>query len=140
MNASTQTVQMQAEQKRITLTSEIASQLPMIMADADKSSWVMINLLTNAIRYSGENSEVVVTVVRDNNNIRFSVQDEGIGIEEKYLSKIFDRYFKVPGNAGNGTGLGLAISKEFIDAQGGQFYVESKKGTGSTFSFTLPVA
>lgn len=140
VNTSIQTVQMQADQKSIKLITDIGSSLPMIFADADKSSWVLINLLTNAIRYSVGGSDVLITVTHDQGYIRFSVQDKGIGIEEKYQQRIFDRYFKVPGNTENGTGLGLAISREFIDAQGGQFYLSSKKGEGSTFSFTLPMA
>ena len=64
--------------------------------------------------------------------------DHGKGIEEKYLHKIFDRYFKVPGTQERtGTGLGLAISREFIEAQGGTIWVESKPGEGSSFGFSL---
>ena len=69
----------------------------------------------------------------------FSVKDHGKGIEEKYLPRIFDRYFKVPGTHDrNGTGLGLAISKEFIEAQGGHIEVSSIPGDGSLFGFDFP--
>ena len=71
----------------------------------------------------------------------FTVLDHGKGIDERYLPKIFDRYFKVPGtHERNGSGLGLAISKEFIEAQEGTIWVESEVGTGSTFGFGLKVA
>ena len=68
------------------------------------------------------------------------VKDDGKGIEEKYLPKIFDRYFKVPGSSKTGTGLGLAISKEFIEAEGGTISVQSEIGSGSSFSFLLNIA
>ena len=67
------------------------------------------------------------------------MKDYGKGIETKYISKIFDRYFQVPGSVKTGTGLGLAISKEFIEAQGGTIHVESKVDVGSKFYFTLLV-
>ncbi|MEO6455233.1 MAG: HAMP domain-containing sensor histidine kinase, partial [Ginsengibacter sp.] len=70
----------------------------------------------------------------------FSVQDFGRGIDIKYKDKIFERYFQVPGSSKTGTGLGLAIGKEFIEAQGGQIYLESETGKGSTFYFKLNVA
>ncbi|MGZ8518234.1 MAG: ATP-binding protein, partial [Chitinophagaceae bacterium] len=57
----------------------------------------------------------------------------------EYLSKVFDRFFKVPGSKAGGTGLGLAISKEFIEAEGGQIWVKSEIGSGSTFGFNLPM-
>jgi signal transduction histidine kinase len=68
--------------------------------------------------------------------ISFHVKDEGIGIDKKYLPRVFDRFFKVPGQKG-GTGLGLAISKEFIEAMGESIYANSELGKGSTFSFQL---
>jgi signal transduction histidine kinase len=71
--------------------------------------------------------------------VSFSVKDHGIGIDEKYLPRIFDRYYKVPGNyEKSGTGLGLAISREFIEAQGGTIWVESRVGEGSRFGFDFP--
>ena len=71
--------------------------------------------------------------------VQFSVKDQGIGIAEEYLPKIFERFFKVPGSGKTGTGLGLAISKEFIEAEGGKIWVKSKVGEGSEFGFDLPV-
>ena len=74
--------------------------------------------------------------------IEFSVRDYGPGIEETYLPRVFERYFKVPDPGSNisGTGLGLAIAKDFIEAQGGQIGVESSVNTGSRFYFLLPVS
>jgi len=135
-----QAVQVQADLKGIKLETYCADNLPLVAADEDKTSWVLINFLTNAIRYTNEKGNIIINVKQQNKNILFSVQDFGIGIEEKYQSRIFDRYFKVPESIEkSSTGLGLAISKEFIEAQGGQIEVNSTYGTGSTFSFALPV-
>ena len=133
-------VQVQADQKKIKIEVDSPSGLPPVLADEDKTSWVLINFLTNAIKYTGDDTSVKIKVNLEKDHVRFSVTDLGIGIEEKYLSRIFDRYFKVPGGLEkSSTGLGLAISKEFIDAQGGKIEVSSEYGKGSTFSFSLPV-
>jgi signal transduction histidine kinase len=101
---------------------------------------VLINLLTNAVKYSDENTVVDLIVKKQKaDEIAFSVQDYGQGIDQRYLSRIFERYFKVPGFTADqtGTGLGLAIAKDFIEAQSGKIGVESELGKGSRFYFTL---
>ncbi len=132
-------IQSQALQKNINIEKDIPTNLlGVVQADKEKTSWVLINLLTNAIKHSPESSTIKVSISQENKKITFKVKDNGKGIDEKYLSKIFDRYFKVPGtHEHSGTGLGLAISKEFIEAQGGSIKVESIPGEGSTFSFSL---
>jgi PAS domain S-box-containing protein len=131
-------VQFQALQKSIIIQPNIPANLAPVQADKEKTSWVLINFLTNAIKYSSESSTIEITIQQENKKIVFAVTDHGRGIEEKYLNKLFDRYFKVPGTHDrSGTGLGLAISKDFIEAQGGKITVESKLGEGSTFSFAL---
>lgn len=127
-----------AEQKNIRINIRQDAELYGITADSEKTSWVLNNLLSNAIRYSYENSEVNINITEEDRKIKFSVQDFGKGIEEQYLDKIFDRYFKIPGSSKEGTGLGLSISKHFIEAQGGSISVKSELGSGSTFSFELP--
>lgn len=126
-----------AEQKQIQIKINIENGLTNVFADAEKTSWVLNNLLSNAIRYSYENSEIEIDVRNENEKIRFSVKDYGRGIEEQYLDKIFDRYFRIPGTKKEGTGLGLSISKQFIEAQGGGIFVESEIGAGSRFTFLL---
>lgn len=132
------TVRMQAEQKRLKMEINTDSTLPPIMADAEKTTWVLINFLTNAIRYSTEDSELIISLVQQAEGIQFAVKDMGRGIEERYQKKIFDRYFQIPGSAKSGSGLGLAISKEFIESQGGSIGMVSDPGMGSTFYFTMP--
>jgi PAS domain S-box-containing protein len=137
LNYALDTVKTQAEQKQIIVRTEIEKNLSLIKADEEKTAWVLINLLTNAIRYSPEQSTVIVTVKAQQSTINFTVQDFGKGIDSKYKDKIFDRYFQIPGSSKSGSGLGLAISKEFIEAQGGKIELESEIGMGSTFSVFL---
>lgn len=125
-----------AKEKKISIKKEMADSLPAINADMDKTTWVLNNFLTNAIRHSQESAEIIISVQPKDNKIEFAVRDFGKGIDPKYRDKIFDRYFKVPGTR-EGTGLGLAICKEFIEAQGGSISVISEPGKGSRFSFLL---
>ncbi len=126
-----------SEEKQISFQINVPGTLPKILADNEKTSWVLTNLLSNAIRYSYDNSIIYIDVKSIEDKIIFSVTDTGQGIPPQYVDKIFDRYFRIPGTKKEGTGLGLSISKEFIEAQGGEIYVQSDFGAGSTFSFTL---
>lgn len=134
---ATEAVKMQAEQKQIELLIETDENLPMVKVDSEKTSWVLINFLTNAIRYSSEKSTIKLRLESENHQILFTVIDTGKGIDNRYLAKVFDKYFQIPGSHKTGTGLGLAISKEFIEAQGGTIGVESELGLGSTFYFKM---
>ncbi len=133
-------VQFKAQQKQVVIKINADENLPLVNADLEKTAWVLINFLTNAIKFSPQNSAAEINIARKNKSVEFLVKDHGKGIEEKYLPKIFDRYFKVPGSSKTGTGLGLAISKEFIEAQGGSIMVQSEIGSGSSFSFLLNIA
>ena len=110
----------------------------LVQADAEKTAWVLINFLTNAIKYSPDHSKITISIRKLDDAIEYSVTDYGIGIEKAYLSKIFDRFYKVPGSNKVGSGLGLSISKEFIEAMGGTIAVESTPKSGSRFFFNLP--
>lgn len=129
-----------ADQKHVDIKVKCDESLPKVHADLDKTTWVLINLLSNAIKYSHEKSTVELVVKKHKNDeIEFSVTDHGKGIEDQYLPRLFERYFKVPNATSeqSGTGLGLAIAKDFIEAQAGKINVESELGSGSTFYFTL---
>ena len=130
-------IKLQAERNNINLEIDAPNDLPAVKADPEKATWVLINLLSNAIRYTPENGKIEIRVEKDEDQVLFSVQDFGPGIEEKYLSRVFDKFFQVPGTS-HGTGLGLAISKEFVEAQNGTITLESKYGYGSTFIVSLP--
>ncbi len=140
---SCETIKFIAKQKEIKLNIKCSKTLPEVWADLDKTTWVLINILTNAIKYSLVGSIIDLSVKKISASmIEFSVKDYGKGIEEIYLPRIFERYFKVPDSEFiiSGTGLGLAIAKDFIESQGGLIGVESKIGEGSRFYFTLPVS
>lgn len=137
VNRAVEAVKFQAERKNIRLAQELDSELPLIQADEDKTTWVLVNLLTNAIRHSPQNGEILLRCRSENGHVRFTVEDKGPGIEARYLDGIFEKFYQVPGTP-TGTGLGLAISKEFIEAQGGTIEVKSEVGSGSTFSFNIP--
>jgi PAS domain S-box-containing protein len=132
-------VKVQAEQKQILIEIEAEQNLPNVRADSEKTSWVLINFLTNAIRYSSENSKIIVRLKKVDSQIVFQVVDTGKGIDKQYKAKVFDKYFQIPGSHKSGTGLGLAISKEFIEAQNGTIGVTTELGLGSTFYFNLNV-
>lgn len=129
-----------AKEKEINIKNTSDKDLPPIEADADKTIWVLNNFLTNAIKYSFNNSAVEVGASQQNGKVIFSVKDYGPGIDQEYLPRLFERYFQVPGSKEKGTGLGLAISKEFVEAQDGKIWAESEINKGSTFSFELPIA
>ncbi|MFA5433060.1 MAG: ATP-binding protein [Candidatus Paceibacterota bacterium] len=126
-----------ANQKKIVFEIDLPSDLPKVIADKEKTAWVLTNIISNAIRYSDENSKILISASNIENKVRLLIKDFGRGIESQYISRIFDRYFTVPGTKKEGSGLGLAISKDFIEAQGGEISVESELGIGSTFSIVL---
>lgn len=133
-------IKFQAEQKQVQLEIVKGNNLPNVHADVEKTAWVLVNFLSNALRYSGERSKILIQVNAKNNQVEFSVKDFGKGIDQAYQKRLFDRYFQIPTDGQNksGSGLGLAISKDFINAQGGTIAVESEIGEGSRFYFNLP--
>ena len=139
VNNAISTVNAAAKEKNIHFERNYNEELPTVRADAEKTGWVLNNFLSNAIKYSGDGSKITVSIKLVDGSLQFSVKDQGPGIPEEYLPKIFERFFKVPGANKTGTGLGLAISKEFIEAEGGKIWVKSKQGEGSEFGFDLPI-
>ncbi|MES2266824.1 MAG: ATP-binding protein [Bacteroidota bacterium] len=140
VNYAISSISFQAEQKEVKLEVIKDENLPMVNVDVEKTAWVMVNFLSNALRYSPPRSKVLISMVKRGNELVFSVKDTGKGIDEQYQKRLFERYFQVPTDGQNksGSGLGLAISKDFIEAQNGRIWVESAIGEGSTFSFSLP--
>jgi len=134
-------IQFQAQQKQVQLEVLKEDNLPDVQADVEKTAWVLVNFLSNALRYSAEKSKIIIEVTQNKDLVEFSVKDFGKGIDETYQKRLFDRYFQVPTDGQNksGSGLGLAISKDFINAQGGTIGVQSEIGAGSRFYFTLRV-
>ncbi len=130
---------LQASQRGIRIDASYSESLPQLYIDPDKTAWVMVNLIGNAIRYSPENSQVFIRVSATQSLVSFTVRDTGAGISAGYQDKIFDKYFRAPSSRQDGAGLGLAISKDFIEAQGGAIWVKSSPGEGSTFGFDFSI-
>jgi signal transduction histidine kinase len=138
MDQAIRTVSGTVKEKNISFEKSYPVPVIKVRADIEKTSWVLSNFLSNAIKYSPEASTISVRISQLQDQVEFAVTDQGPGIPAEYQSKVFERFFKVPGSKEGGTGLGLAISKEFIEAQGGQIWTKSELGSGSTFGFTLP--
>ena len=133
-------VKVQADQKQIKLVIEADKNLPDINADNEKTCWVLINFLTNAITYSPSQSKITIRLRKtDEQHVIYQVIDSGKGIDSRYKDKVFDKYFQIPGSNKSGTGLGLAICKDFIEAQNGRINLDSELGSGSTFSITMNI-
>ncbi|ADB36141.1 ATP-binding protein [Spirosoma linguale] len=137
-----------SENKHISLALNIFSNLPAVLADPDKASWVLVNFLSNAIRHSPKDSVIEVLAQKVGAFVEFRVRDHGAGIRPEHQNRVFDRYFKVPGLNGqpnenkttSGTGLGLAISSEFIQSMNGQIGLDTTVTDGAAFYFRLPVS
>ena len=127
-------------EKNIEIIQNIEPNLPTVRTDVPKTTAVLVNFLTNAIRYTPEKETIEISVQRQNGLVEFYVKDNGPGISAADQRKLFQPYRRASGDKTKGTGLGLAISKEFVEAQGGRIWVDSKLGKGSNFAFTLPVA
>ena len=123
------------------VTLEIPSDLPPVSADYNRLERIIVNLLSNALKYSTPGTPVLVRARQEAGMVRISVTDEGPGIPPEELPLLFQRYYRVKGTQKKeGIGIGLYIARLLVEAQGGRIWVESDLGKGSTFSFTLPVA
>jgi signal transduction histidine kinase len=114
-----------------------------VIGDKDRIGQVLINLITNAIKYSPQADAVIIRIAKDQENALVSVQDFGIGIAEAHQQKIFERFYQVADPEEKtypGLGIGLYISHQIIQRHRGCMWVKSKKGAGATFYFTLPLA
>lgn len=132
-----------AEQQKITLEVSVPPDLPQIRADHRAMEEVFTNLLSNAIKYSPDGGRVRISVLSHVDYVEATVSDEGIGIEEDEVPKIFDKFYRVKHAKTRqviGTGLGLAIVKNIIEAHRGSIGVESQVGRGTTFKVLLPAA
>jgi len=128
-------------QRGIRIHENIPATLPEIKADGERLRQVMVNLFSNAIKFSHDGGSITVSADAKDNELLVQVTDYGIGISEDVMEHLFERFYQGNGSmtrSAGGSGLGLYISKQIIEAHGGDIWVESKVGGGSTFSFTLP--
>ncbi len=129
----------QLDMKKVVLSVSAPNSDIKVEVDANKITWVLSNLISNALRYVSQGGQIVLSAWRDNLNAYFSVRDNGPGIPLEYQAKIFQKFMQVSKDKNSGSGLGLAICKEIIRAHGGAIWVDSAEGSGSTFTFMLPV-
>jgi len=136
---STFAILMMLNEKEIDLELSVQENLPNVKCDLEKTVWVVVNLLSNSIRYSSQKGKITIEAKEENMFVIISVKDEGPGISEEEQKRIFEKYVKSKTDPAKGTGLGLAIAKEFVEVQGGIIGVESIPGSGSKFYFSLPI-
>jgi signal transduction histidine kinase len=122
------------------LVTQVAPEVPALAVDARQIRHVFSNLISNAVKHSRPGDVITLKVEPVDHRVRFAVVDQGVGIPAEYQSRIFERFFRVPGDEQNGVGLGLAIAKEIVTAHGGSIGVRSAPGQGTEFSFELPQA
>jgi PAS domain S-box-containing protein len=142
INEVAETMQTSADVKRIKINSDIQKEIPELMIDRERIKQVLTNLIDNAIKFSPDGSMIVIKVRKGKEDIVFEVQDFGRGIPKNKLHKIFERFYQVDSGTDRkygGIGLGLTISKKIIDTYGGQIWVDSTVGKGSSFNFSLPL-
>lgn len=132
-----------ATQKHIELTCEASDTLCIAEFDVERIRRVVSNLLSNAIKYTPKEGHVTVTITQSDDSLQVSVQDDGLGIPNDELERIFESFYRIkrPEHMANeGTGLGLSIAKTIIEQHNGRLWVESELGVGSKFSFEIPCA
>lgn len=130
----------EAKDKGVTIINGVPEDLSEIPADLFRIRHVFANLISNSLRFTMPGGIVIVRAEREDGFIRFSVEDTGEGIPPEHIPRLFDQFYRVPGqDEKSGVGLGLAIVKEIVQAHGGVVGVKSEAGMGSSFEFTLPM-
>ena len=133
-------VDIEAREHTVTFTSE--GSVPQITADRERIEQVIVNVLSNSVKYTPVGGKIDVTVRSEENKVSFCVKDNGIGIPEEDLDRIFERFYRVEKSRTSemgGTGLGLAIARELIEAHGGDIQIDSRLGEGTAVTVTLPI-
>jgi signal transduction histidine kinase len=132
-----------AREKEISLEEGVPEDLPELRADRAKLRRILVNLVSNALKFTPKGGRVRLGASRESSLVRVSVEDTGVGIPREDLHDIFDKYAQARSRATRsekGTGLGLYITRQLVELHGGKISVQSEVGRGSTFSFTIPTA
>jgi PAS domain S-box-containing protein len=128
-----------AREKNIGLHEDIAPDLPEMEVDVERLRQVVINLLSNALKYSDPGSSITIKARKNKNDVQFDISDQGIGISPEAMEHLFERFYRAEDKlARGGTGLGLFITRQIVEAHGGRIWAKSKVGEGSTFCFSIP--
>jgi PAS domain S-box-containing protein len=134
-------MRLSAEEKGVEMTCDIVEGLPSFNGDRGGIQAIFVNLISNAIKYTPKGGKVHVGLRKAGRELRFKVTDTGIGIPQKDLDRIFEKFYRIKSNETksiSGSGLGLSIVKGIVDAHGGSIHVESEGGRGTTFEVSLP--
>lgn len=133
----------QFEEKEVSLTLNIPPNLPPVQADEDRLNQVLLNLVGNALQYTPAGGAVTIAAKTQNQELRITVSDTGLGLAAGHLPHLFNRFYRVDksrSRAGGGSGIGLTIAKHLVEAHGGHIWAESAgEGHGSVFTFSLPL-
>ncbi|MDP2916343.1 MAG: CHASE4 domain-containing protein [Dehalococcoidia bacterium] len=130
-----------ASNRKQTLRSFLPPSLPVMMADGERLRQVVLNLVGNAIKFTPQGGEIRLSAREEEGNLIVEVQDTGIGIDEEEQKRLFQAYHRLERDRErlSGLGLGLALSKRLVELHGGEIWVKSKRGAGSTFAFSVPI-
>lgn len=131
----------QAERHQLFIETDLTTDLPPVHADRARVRQVMVNLVHNAIKFTGPGGRIVVAIRAHDGSVIVDISDTGTGISKNDLPHVFERFYKGDRarTGGGGTGMGLAIAKHVIEAHGGTIWVRSEEGKGSKFSFSMPI-
>ena len=129
-----------AERENISLNTSFPNEYDEGFYDKDKLEKIIINILSNAFKYTSENGSVMVSVENDSQYLQLEITDTGKGIDKNEVKRIFDRFYRVEGSEQKGSGIGLALTKELVELHNGKISVDSVKHKGTTFKIRLPIS
>lgn len=133
-------MKVQAERAGLQLRVEYGEALPKVQIDIQRLEQVLVNLIHNAVKFTRPGGAILLRAESGIGEVRFAVQDTGIGIPAEDVPRIFERFYRVDkSRTGSGTGLGLSIARHIVEAHKGRIWAESMEGQGSTFTFSIPV-
>jgi signal transduction histidine kinase len=142
-NELRETMEPLAREKSLKMEQDLPADLPPVEADRAKLRRILVNLVSNAIKFTSRGGHVTMRAAREDGRVRISVSDTGVGIAPEDVKRLFDKYEQARSRATRGekgTGLGLYITKQLVELHDGEIKVDSEVGKGSTFSFTIPAA